>query len=721
VPSSQATSPAAVAVPARRQIALAGNPNTGKTTLFNVLTGSRARVGNYPGVTVERRVGEAELAGVGEVDVLDVPGTYSLVARTGEEQFAIDAMLGLGGQPRPAAVVICVDATQFVRGSHLVLQALEFGLPVVVALTMTDEAKDAAPDAEALGRHLGCEAVPVIAAQGRGVSELRAAIARRLGAPEQREIWHWQPSPWLRQRLDQVREVLPEAWPACDAMALWALESIEPGDELSGIPEGLRRAVALEPDEHKRVDDEAICGRYAWMDRELAPLGRHEPDRRRTEKVDRLLLHPWLGMLIFLALMFVLFLGLFSGADPLIHLIEELFAGLGDLVKSALPPGLLARFLADGLLAGVGAVVVFLPQILLLFFLLGLLEDSGYMARVAYLMDRPMRTMHLHGRAFVPMLSGFACAVPAILATRTMERRRDRLLAMLTIPLTTCSARLPVYTLIIASLFPGRRIAGFLPTQALLIVFMYAFGMATALLAALVLAHAMPPLRSRRLPLVLELPPYRMPRLRDVAAMMWERARRFLTDAGTVIVICSVVLWGLLNFPARPAQPSRDWEQAMAVAPAAERGRVHAAREAERVQQSYAGRLGHALEPVIAPLGFDWKIGIGLIGAFASREVFVATLGVVYGSGDEGEHARHTLREKLRNEKRPDGTPLYTPLVGLSLLLFFALACQCASTLAVVRRETASWRWPAFLFLYTTALAWLVSFAAYQLGRSVGL
>jgi ferrous iron transport protein B len=457
------------------------------------------------------------------------------------------------------------------------------------------------------------------------------------------------------------------------------------------------------------------------MDTTLAPLGRHQPDQSLTERVDRILIHPWLGLLIFLLLMFALFEGLFAGANPLIHLIERLVAVAGDGIKHALPGSILAHFVADGLLAGVGAVAMFLPQILALFFFLGLLEDSGYLARVAFLMDRPMRAMHLHGRAFIPLLAGFACAVPAILSTRTIERRRDRVLAMMVIPLTTCSARLPVYTLIIGSLFPARRLGGVLPTQGLLVVFMYAFGMATALLAALILSRALPPLRARRLPLVLELPPYRRPRLRDVLGMVWDRSRRFVTDAGTLIVICSVVLWGLLDFPREPARPSRDWKATIAQVEPTARPQLERAAEAERMQQSYAGRIGKLMEPVIAPLGFDWKIGIGLVGAFAAREVFVATMGVVYGLEPDAAQTSLTLREKLRQEKRPDGTPLYTPLVGLSLLLFFALACQCTSTLAAVRRETGTLRWPLFLFAYTSALAWLVSFSVYQTGRVLGL
>lgn len=707
---------------ARPLVAIAGNPNAGKTTLFNVLTGSRARVGNYPGVTVEKRVGELKLpSGVG-VDVLDIPGTYSLIARSGEEELAIRAMLGLAGEARPDVVVVCVDATQVPRGTYIALQALELALPVVVALTMMDEAHEAAPDAAEVARRLGCPVVPVVAPKGTGVRELAAAIEQRLAGGEAGEVWHWQPSVELKSRLAAAVPHLPEGWPRRDAMALWALMSFDAGDELREIPEALRAAVRVAPEEALRIDDEAICGRYAWLDREVAPLQRVPPDRRRTDRVDRVLIHPVAGLGLFLGIMFVVFQALFAWAEPAMDLVEGLFGWAGSAVKSVLGEGLLAAFLADGLIAGVGAVVVFLPQILLLFFLLGILEDSGYMARVAYLMDRIMRAMNLHGRAFVPILSGFACAVPAIMATRTMERRRDRLLTMMVIPLTTCSARLPVYTLLIASLFPASRLFGILPTQGLLMVFMYAFGIVTALLAAWILSRTIKPLRGRRLPFVIELPPYRLPRLRDVVHMMWDRSKRFLTEAGTVIVACSIVLWALLAFPREATRPSRDWGSAVAAAATPEaRVQVEQARESERVSQSYAGRIGRAFEPALTPLGFDWKIGIGLIGAFAAREVFVATLGIVYGVGGEVDEASDSLRDKLRAERRPDGRPLYTPLVGLSLMLFFALSCQCMSTLAVVRRESGGWGWPAFLFGYMTVLAWLVACAAYQGGRLLGL
>jgi ferrous iron transport protein B len=701
--------------------ALGGSPNAGKTTLFNVLTGSRARVGNYPGVTVERRVGEATLEDLGPVDVLDIPGTYSLVARTGEEQIALDAMIGLGGQPRPDVVVICVDATQIVRGLYLALQAQELGLPLVVALTMMDEAQEAAPDPDELSRRLGCPVVPVVAPRGKGLRELREAIARCTREPQRPERWRFSPSAFLRERIATARAALPPAWPASDAMALWALMSLEPGDELDHIPAPLRAAATLPPEEGRRVDDEAIRGRYAWLDREVAPLVRHEPDRRRSERVDRVLIHPVAGLALFLTIMFVIFQALFAGAEPVMNLVEAGFKAVGGELKRLLPAGLVADLLADGVVAGVGQVVVFLPQILLLFFFLGLLEDSGYMARVAYLMDRIMRGMNLHGRAFVPILSGFACAVPAIMATRTMERKRDRLLTMMVIPLTTCSARLPVYTLIIAALFPARRLWGVLPSQGLLMVFMYAFGIVTALVAAWVLSRVIKPLKARRLPFVIELPPYRLPRLRDVVHMMWDRSRRFLVEAGTVIVACSVVLWTLLSFPRQPAHPSKDYTALIARAEGGESRRVlEREREGERLRQSFAGRLGHAIEPALRPLGFDWKIGIGIIGAFTAREVFVATMGVVYGVGSDVDEKSGTLRAKLRAERRPDGAPVYTPLVGLTLMIFFALSCQCMSTLAVVRRESGTLRWPAFLFGYMTVLAWVVGFAVYQGGRLLG-
>ncbi len=724
-----------------KRVALAGNPNTGKTTVFNRLTGGNAKVGNYPGVTVERQEGTMKLEDGAAVRLLDVPGTYSLSARSAEEQIALQAVAGLHPLERPDLVLIVVDATQLARNLYLVLQVIETGLPVVVALNMIDAQEEAglSIDVAAIESELGVPVVPTAAKSGRGLRELREAVRAVLADPQRgRPGPRWRPeTESLREDVRAVGAVLPADWhrgdaDRRDALAMWALLSLDEEDELEHVPTELRTASSAR---HRAaeaagrdLDLEIVEGRYAWIDERL-PRFLGQPRRVRVSKTDRIdavLLNPVVGFVAFLALMGVVFQSLFAWSDPAIGAIESLFGWLQGLVESALPAGLLVDFVTGGLIEGVGSVVVFLPQILLLFFFIGLMEDTGYMSRVAYLMDRVMRALGLHGRAFVPMMSGFACAIPAILATRTMERRRDRFLTMMVVPLMTCSARLPVYTLVIAALFPPTDVFGFLPVQGLLMVAMYVFSVVVALAAAWVLGRTV--LRGPRVPLLLEMPTYRLPHWPSVLRMMWTRTRAFLTEAGTVILVCTIGMWLLLTFPRDP-QLAGDYDARAAAVAAAELpeeardealAAIQAARGAERLQRSYGGRLGHLIEPAIEPLGFDWKIGVGLIGAFAAREVFVSTMGVVYGFGEDTDEESPSLREKIRSETREDGRPVYSPLVGLSLMVFFALACQCMSTLAVVRRETRTWRWPLFLFAYMTVLAWLASFAVFQGGKLLG-
>lgn len=722
-------------------VALIGNPNTGKTTLFNQLTGSRARVGNYPGITVERRTGQVALGDRSSIELLDLPGCYSLSARSPEEQIAIEAVLGLHAMPRPDLAVVVVDAGQLIRNLYLVVQLVELQVPLVVALNMTDEV-DPVPDHDGLAKLLGVPVVPLVASRGDGVDALKNAIAEglklaQLGAVE---------VAYPQALLDDVAAVgaaLPDGWrrspPHDRALAMWALTSIDEDDQLHSIPAALRQSVMDSLSSERDVDAEVVTARYRFLDEHVQPLTRSDdqsPSRSRTltEKIDRVALHPVFGFAIFILLMLVVFQALFSWSDPAIGVIETLFGWIGAAAQAHLPEGFVADIVSEGLIGGVGNVIVFLPQILLLFLLLGLLEDSGYMARAAYLMDRVMKALGLHGRAFVPMLSGCACAIPAIMATRTMERERDRLLTMMVVPLMTCSARLPVYTLIIAALFPPSQVAGVLPVQGLLMVFMYLFATMVALAAAGVLGRTV--IKGRRMPLLLELPPYRLPTLRSVGRQTLERAGVFLKEAGTVILVCTIALWALLTYP-KPDAPQpletvavASWQhhlpdsatsvESVDVAQLADNGDAVAQWHADKLAGSLGGKLGRAIEPAIAPLGFDWKLGVGIIGAFAAREVFVSTMGLVYGIGADADEESKPLRDRIEADKHADGTPIYTPLMGLSLMIFFALACQCMSTLAVVKRETRSWKWPTFLFGYMTVLAWLFSFLVYQGGKMLG-
>lgn len=721
----------------RPLVALAGNPNTGKTTLFNRLTGSQQKVGNYAGVTVERVSGSWRGPGGRELELVDVPGTASLAAKSKEEELALRSLAGVGGEPAPDAVLLVVDATQLARNLYLALQVLELDVPVVVALNMADElrAKDERIDTIALERELG---VPVVAISALRDRDFAALHARVRDALDGRWPGGVRPRPALGRELedalDELAKFVPDAWALGSrtrrrAVAAWALLSIEDGDELDSVPPALRAAALATRQTSaaagRALDDELVAARWAWIDEHLPRfLEARDRGRTATERIDGLLLHPVLGFAVFLVLMGLVFQALFAWSDPLIGLIEAGASAAGAGLRGVLPAGMFADFVVDGVLAGVGSVVVFLPQILLLFFFLALMEDTGYMARVAALMDRIMRTMGLSGRAFVPMLSGYACAVPAILATRTMERRRDRMLTMLVVPLMTCSARLPVYTLLIGALFPPTVVLGFVPVQGLLMVAMYLFSTLVALLVAAVLSKTL--FRASGGSLILELPSYRAPHWSSVLATMRQRAWSFLRDAGGTILACTVVLWFLLSFPGDEAGAARHEARASGaeqLAPA-QRDEALAASEALRrsdaLAHSWAGRFGHAIEPAIEPLGFDWKIGVGLVGAFAAREVFVSTLGVVYGLGETDEES-DTLRSAIKAETHADGRPVYSPLVGLSLMVFFALACQCMSTLAAVRRETRTWRWPLFLFAYMTALAWAASFVVYQGGLLLGL
>jgi ferrous iron transport protein B len=689
-------------------VLVAGNPNSGKSTLFNALTGARARVANYPGVTVERTSAALALADGRELEVVDLPGTYSLSARSREEQIAVDAMLGRGG-PAPRVVVVVVDAAALGRALYLVQEVIGTGVPVVVALNMADEAeRDGIQiDANRLASLTGAEVVRTVATRGDGMEALRAAVSRAVARPLARGPEPDRPAALARDIAELEAAILEEHGVepphAAHAWAIWLLLSLDHqgGDDLVGIPPRLRdltREIHRRADaEGRNIDLEVISSSYRRVDEIVEAVVRHSRRERRslTDRLDAVLTHRVAGGVAFAAVMMVVFQALFSWSEPAIAFIENRVADAQTLVASAMPAGPLADLLANGAVAGVGNVLVFVPQIALLFVFIGLLEDTGYLARVAFVIDRLMKGVGLHGKAFVPMLSGFSCAVPAVMATRTIENRTDRLLTMLVLPLMSCSARLPVYVLITATLFAGARV-GWFSAGAVLLFAMYMLSVVAALTAAAVLRRTV--LKGPGSTLLLELPPYRMPVMRVLLVNVWRRVKSFLVDAGTIILALTIVLWALLSYPKAPA----------GTAPG------------DNLRHSVAGQIGRAVEPVLAPLGFDWRIGVGIMGAFAAREVFVSTLGIVFDI-ERADETNEPLRSALKGASWPDGRPLMTPLAGVSLMVFFVLACQCMSTIAVVHRESGTWRWPMFMFAYMSVLAYAASLTVYQIGSRLGL
>jgi ferrous iron transport protein B len=688
--------------PTGRVVALAGNPNCGKSTLFNALTGLRQRVGNYPGVTVERKLGRTRGSHGEMLELLDLPGAYSLQTRSLDEAVARDALLGRYDDLAAPDVIVCVvDATNLERNLYLAAHLAELGIPLVVALTMVDlaERDGLRVDAPALAAALGCPVVPVVATQRRGLVELRQALTRQLNGPAP----HRAPLP---SSLDEAtaslapilvqEEGINERFAQAEALLL--LSAADDANDAS-LSLYARRVVAearlhVERAGLDRVSA-AVDARYAWV-QEIArtALGGGEGTTGAfSHRLDAYLTHRLWGWLFFLGVMGLMFVSIFTLAETPMGWIERAQQALQTAVKGALPAGDFRDLLADGIISGVGGVVLFLPQILILFFFIGLLEDTGYMARAVFIIDRVMSRVGLSGRSFVPMLSSFACAIPGIMATRTIDNRKDRLVTILVAPLVSCSARLPVYSLMIAVLLPVGYGAWH---RAGLMLGLYLLGLAAAFSMAWLFRATL--FRGERSLLLMEMPPYRRPSLRVTLLRMWERSVLFLRRAGTVILAISILIWALSTYP-KPSDSD--------------------ATPADALASSAAGRMGRAVAPLIAPLGYDWKIGVGIISSFAAREVFVGTMAVLYSIEGGGGGARG-LREAMLAERRPDGTAVYTPVTALGLMVFYVLAMQCLSTVAVVRRETNSWRWPLLQVAYMTVLAWAGAAFVFNVGRWLG-
>lgn len=725
-------------------VLLVGNPNTGKTSVFNSLTGLRQKTGNYPGVTVEKKTGIVTGPDGGTLRLHDMPGMYSLTPKSLDDSIAREVLIGEADEDLDIRLIVVVaDASNLNRNLYLVTQLIDLGIPVAVAMNMMDNAASSGVhiDLDALSEQLQVPIVPVIASRQQGIEELSrmmfdlvgpgAPVPGSTGEAETGSTGPVPPSPGIsfaerfpRRRLlggllDEAlapaaawfgeHTNLNEVAQTSEALRVTssdqALQTWMEGRQDPSCKEDLKRIVEQT---RGRLDElqvpwrmlETIL-RYDQIDDLYSRVVREDRDAQDSLSVrlDRAFTHRVAGPVIVLAVFALVFQSIFSWAEAPMTLIEDGIGALGAFVYQFLPAGLLRDLLVDGVIAGVGAVLVFLPQILFLFFFLALLEDTGYMARVAFIMDRFMKSMGLSGHSVMPLLSSFACAIPGIMATRTIKNWKDRLITIMIAPLMSCSARLPVYILLIGAFFPSMTILGVFTLQGLMLFSMYIFGIVVAIGAALVfkrffMKDAVPT------SFVMELPPYRRPSLKWVLLQMFERAKVFVTEAGQIILAISVVLWFLASYP----QPDE----------------YDTLSSRSRIQQSYAGQLGQLIEPAIEPLGFDWKVGIGLITSFVAREVLVSTMATIYNV-EEADETSVDLRSSLRSEVDPEtGERVYTPLVAVSLMVFFALACQCMATVAIVKRETNGWRWPIVMVLYMTALAYVGSLVVYQGGLLLG-
>jgi ferrous iron transport protein B len=706
-------------------IAVVGNPNSGKSTLFNRLTGLKQRIANYPGVTVEKHVGELKVDDK-VIELVDLPGTHSLSAHSLEEHIAVDVIFGrMQGTRKPDGLLIVLDATNLYQGLFLAQQLIDLRLPTIIALTMTDaaEASGIGIDIELLRKALGGVPIyPVVATSGAGLDRLRHAVAGMPSLPPPQRIMVW---PELTEAAGKLAEGAKERIrfaelerllidgatdanrPFLEKLSRNAREDLEAvRDSLFGIEPPIARDARV---------------RYAWVRDVLAKVQYSAPRFYSwRSRVTDFLNRPIPGTVGLFLVMAIVFQAVFAWATPIMDLIDAAAATMGAGVVQALGENAFSSLIADGIIAGVGSVVVFLPQILILFLFIILLEDSGYLARAAYLMDRAMRSVGLSGQSIIPMISSFACAVPGIMATRVIPNRRDRIATILAAPFMTCSARLPVYALLIAAFVPAQQIA-FMNLQGLVLFGLYLFGIVAGILTALLMRQTA--LRGPKPPFALMLPEFRRPNLQTVFIQLLGRAKIFLYRAGTVIFTVAVIIWALAYYP-RSDVIGPEVEQQRSIAAYsmsgaeldAEYQRIDHVAAAAQMEQSWLGRAGHFVEPIFAPLGWDWRVSSAVIAGFPAREVVIAVLGTVYAVGDEADEG--TLSGRLKASTWPNGARVFTLPMVIGLLIFYACCLQCAATLAVIRRETNSWRWPVFAWLYMTTIGYFGALIAFQLGSA---
>ncbi len=689
------------------KVALVGKPNCGKSTLFNVLTGLHQRTGNFPGVTVDKKTGTAHLRGMNgsttDVTYIDLPGTYSLYPKSPDEKVAFDILTNPDNPDHPDAVILVADATNLKRCLFITTQVIDLGIPCVLALNMMDELEKSGQriDTLTLALRLGIPVAEISAREKTGIGKLENFIAGGLAAPSVHVL---QPATLLGENAALLRAHFPEKKEY--ALLLAGHDVVSKNN-----PPELAAALAAKNFNTQRLQSEESLLRHAWIGQLLLECsGAKAAASRTTQRIDRVLTHPVFGYLIFVSLLLVMFQAVFTLAQYPMDWIEQGFVMLGEWLRTVLPQSGWSDLLVDGVLAGVSGVAVFIPQIAFLFAFIALLEDTGYMARVSFIMDKLMRRFGLNGRSVIPLIGGMACAVPAIMSARTIPNWKERLITIMITPLMSCSARLPVYTLLISLVVPDTPVLGFITWQGIAFMGLYLLGFVMALLVAIILKYFVK-VRERSF-FIMELPIYRLPQWRTVLITISDKIKVFLFDAGKIIIGISIVLWILAAHA--PGNAFEVIEKKYATELAAGNPEAEARVASEKLEASYAGRLGKFIEPAIAPLGYDWKIGISLITSFAAREVFVGTMATIYGAGNESEI--QPIRERMRNETDAvTGKKVYTRATGFSLLIFYAFALQCMSTIAVVKRETRGWKWPIIQFVYMSGIAYFASLLVYQL------
>lgn len=696
------------------QIALVGNPNSGKTSLFNSLTGLNQKVGNFPGVTVDKKTGICEITPLLTATIIDLPGSYSLYPRREDEWVSYRVLMGQDEEVKPDLVVLVADASNLKRNLLFASQIIDLKVPTVIALTMQDIAKQKGilVDIAEMERELGVAIIPVNPRKNKGLPQLKKAIAGTLHlyAPSRDFITT---SSLAVDAVLGVKELLPELSDYRAVHYLINHESFALSNEMQDKIEAVEKGNNFN---HTKVQAEEILQRYQRIKLVMQQTVT-EPDPKQkqifAEKLDSILLHQRWGYLILLGVLFLLFQSVFWFAQFPMNGIEWSFAKAATWFSSWLPHVWWSDLFINGILAGLSGILVFVPQIMILFGIITLLEDSGYMARISFLSDKLMRKVGLNGKSVMPMISGFACAVPAIMSARNIENKKERLLTIMITPLMSCSARLPVFTILISLVIPNSYYWGFLSLQGLVMMGLYLLGLVMGLIVAYVLKFIIK-IKEKSF-FILELPLYRPPRWKNIIVTMIEKAKIFVFDAGKIIMMISMLLWVLSSFGPqhKMKEVAQHYEQLIKEQPEKIK-EFNKEKKAELLENSYAGLVGRSLEPVIQPLGYDWKIGIALVTSFAAREVFVGTMATLYSVGDADE-TDATLRQKMQAAVKADGTKVYTLATGLSLMIFYVLAMQCMSTLAVVKRETRTWKWPIVQLLYMTGLAYVLSFVAYQI------